>query len=246
MRPALNTFMKSFYEMLQIIESYRDIEHDPFDKEVGALNMTSRLPVPTDGDIFGALRGLTRGFHLNTIIGRMFQPWSVGLKFAPRRWDLYEKTGKKEDVYKWSVSEEDHRANNNYKAALSMFKQEIANAVTSLPDKQGFDVVAQKHRDVLGPSKNFLKDILAEQDSDLIDSLRNAYNIFYSVFGPRYSDQARNFANFIQIVREELMRYKETLPTMGDDEEDDMADNPYVQALKQEEERYMDIHRKEL
>jgi len=238
--------MKSFYEMCQIVEGYKDVTRTAFDDEVGALNMTAKLPVPTDGDIFASLRGLTRGFHLNTIVGRMFQPWANGLEWAPRRWDLYEKSGKKEDMHKWSISEKDHRANNNYKAALDMFKQEMANAISALPHKKGFDVVQQKERDILGPTKKFFQGMQTDDEHDLIESLRKAYEIFDGVFGPHYYDQARNFANFIQIVREELMRYKETLPSMGSDEGEDTADMPYMEELKKEEERYMAIYRKNL
>lgn len=128
------------------------------------------------------------------------------------------------------------------KAAYSLFKQEIANAVQALPFKKGFDVVAQKHQDIMGPAKNFLSDIQADE-ADLIESMRKAFDIFWAVFGPGYSSQARNFANFFEIVKDEFMRYREDLPAMGDDDGTDAADNPYVKHIDQEIKKYLEIER---
>lgn len=233
--------MKSFYELSCIIEDYKSLDRNAELGKIGKINMTANLPMPKGGDVLQQIRELTRGFHLNTIIGRMFQPWAVGLELAPTRWDLQEKGGEKE-VYKWRISRDDKRANNNYKAAYSLFKQEIANAVQALPFKKGFDVLSQKHIDVMGPAKNFLSDMRADE-ADLIESMRKAFNIFWTVFGPGYYSQARNFANFFEIVKDEFMRYRETLPTMGDDDEADAADNPYVKDISNEIDRYMEIER---
>lgn len=234
--------MKSFYEMWVFLEGYQDVDKDAEHAGMMRMNMTANLRPPEDKDILASIRGLTRGFHLNTIIGRMLQPWITGLEFAPRRWDLYEKTGNKKDIYKWSISETDKRANNGYKAAYSLFKQELANAIQSLPYKQGYDVNAQKLRDILAPAKKFFGGMQSEE-GDLIEIMRKAYKIFDTVFGPRYPSQARNFSNFFQIVRDEFMRYKEVLPTMGDDDEEDVVDNEYTQAFHQEAERYYRIER---
>jgi hypothetical protein len=234
--------MESFHKFYQILENYKDIERSLEAERISSLNMTSRLPMPKDGDILKHIRGLTRGFHLNTIVNRIFQPWIQGLEFAPARWDLYEKSNEKKDVYKWRISENDKRANNQYKAAYSLFKQEIANAVNSLPEKTGFNIISQSPQDVMMATKQFLKDVQAEE-ADLIESMQKAYNIFTSVFGPRYYNQARNFANFFQIVHDEFMRYKEMLPAMGEDDEMDIADTQYTKAIKKEIEKYLEIER---
>jgi len=81
--------MKSFYEFLRFLEGYKDIDPEEETERARRLNLTARLPLPKDKNIFASLRDLTRGFHLNTIIGRMLTPWTVSLEsIAPFRWDL--------------------------------------------------------------------------------------------------------------------------------------------------------------
>jgi len=207
------------------LESYKDIDHEKESERIQGINMTASLPL-SDRPPLDQIGELTRGFHLNTIIGRMMQPWVVGLNFAP-----LDRETAGIDPYKWRVSDTDKRGNNAYKAAYELFKQEIANAVSSLPFKTGMNVVSGKPEDVLAKSKDFFRAYQAE-DKGLIKSLEAAWKIFVGVFGLRGSEtQKRNFLNFMQIVQEEFMTIGEMLPTMGDDNGTRRVNNSLVKRL---------------
>ena len=92
--------------------------------------MTANLGNFSNKPILNAIRDLTRGFHLNTIVGRMFQSWTNGFNRAPVKWDLIEDSP--EEAYQYRTSKSDPKANNRYKAAYSLFKQEIAKHLCSL------------------------------------------------------------------------------------------------------------------
>lgn len=210
------------------LENYKDIDPEEEGKRIQGINMTAHLP-STDKPPLDYIRGLTRGFHLNTIIGRMMQQWLTGLKFAPVDYEMISLNP--ERAYKWRVSETDKRGNNAYKAAYELFKQEIANAVSSLPFKAGRNVISGKPEDVLAKSKEFFGGYHAE-DKGLIESLESAWKIFVDVFGIHRSEtQKRNFLNFMEIVRDEFMTIGEMLPMMGDDDGTKQVTSAFVERL---------------
>jgi hypothetical protein len=210
------------------LESYKDIDHEKEGERVQGINMTAGLPW-SDRPPLDQIRELTRGFHLNTIIGRMMQQWVVGLNFAPVDHETVGTDPQK--AYRWRISKTDRRGNDAYKAAYELFKQEIANAVSSLPFKTGLNVISGKPEDVLAKSKDFFRAYQAE-DKGLIESLEAAWKIFVGVFGLRGSEtQKRNFLNFMQIVQEEFMTIGEMLPTMGDDNGTRRVNNSLVKRL---------------
>lgn len=225
--------MKSFYE------TYRDVDAAKEQERVRSMNMTSKLPVGHK-PAFNAIRELTRGFHLNTIISRMFTPWVSGFEHAPIRWDLSET--RPDAVYQYRVSEKDKRGNDKYKAAYELFKQEMANAVAALPEKKGFDIVAGRDRDIMHPTKQFFQGVEVEE-RDLIESVRRAFKIFWSVFGESWKTGIRDYINFFEIVKEEFMRLGEYLPTMGDGG-GEMSSSPYIGLLDKEIERYRELENK--
>lgn len=184
------------------LESYKDLDSDQEQKKIQNINMTASLPLFKSNPL-NHMGQLTRGFHLNTIIGRMMSPWATGLKWAPKR---------------WRISEENKAANNAYKAAYELFKQELANAVDSLPYKTGMNIHTGTPEDVMAKSKEFFKDYLPE-NKNLIQSMNNAWKIYTDVFGDdnqeNYS-QIQNFLNFYQIVEQEFLTIGEMLPTLDD------------------------------
>ena len=189
--------MKTFSEWL---ESYKDVDPEQESKKIQDINMTASLPLFKTAPL-NHIKNLTRGFHLNTIIGRMMQRWTAALSMAPRE---------------WRISKEKKAANDKYKAAYDLFKQEIANAVDNLPYKTGVDIRSGKPEDILAKSKEFFKDYVPE-NKNLIQSMNNAWKIYTSVFGDDYQDsQIQNFLNFYQIVKEEFLTIGEMLPTLGE------------------------------
>jgi len=254
--------MHTFYEFWRFLEDYKSVDPEEEREKAQELNLTSGLPLPKGGDILQAIGDLTRGFHLNTIIGRMLQPWTVGLKFAPIRWDLVQyddddwQIANPEEVYKnCSKIPDRHRtpsghekdrswmvANDRYKAAYDLFKQELANAVEALPHKEGRDIHSGEYVDVMATAKSFFQKFNTEP-KDLIDAMNDAWEIHNSIFGPRYVNQARNFINFFQIVKEEFMKIGEKLPTMGDDEDEDLSRSPYMKSLDNEIAKYEKIEK---
>lgn len=217
----------NFYEFYQLLEDFRDIDPENERQTASRMGMTAGLPVGSPLDM---LHDLTRAFHLNTIVGRMFQVWTNSFQYAPVHWEYQETAPEK--VYQYCISRTDWRANDRYKAAYDLFKQEIANAVAALPYKEGKDIRTGKYQDVMAATKQFLSKIETEE-RDLIQSMRNAYRIYWTVFGHPYRQHIRDFRNFFEIVKEEFMKLSEQLPTMGEDE-GEIADTPYVQALDAE------------
>lgn len=219
------------------LENYKEVDPEKEAEKVQDINMTAHLPL-SDKAPLDQIRGLTRGFHLNTIIGRMMQRWVNGLRFAPVDYKLAQTDPEKATRYR--VSGEDKRGNDNYKAAYEMFKQEIANAVAALPFKTGINVLSGKPEDVLMKSKDFLSGYRSE-DKDLIRSLNDAWKIYVSVFGndpSRNYSQILNFMNFLQIVKEEFMTIGEMLPKLGDDDGMRQVDSRIVKELDKEINKY--------
>jgi hypothetical protein len=225
--------MKSFYEAYQDVDAARERER------VRGMNMTSKLPVGGKPAL-NAIRELTRGFHLNTIISRMFQPWVSGFEHAPIRYDLLET--RPDAVYQYRISEKDKRGNDKYKAAYELFKQEMANAVAALPEKKGFDIISGRDRDIMHPTKQFFKGVGVEE-RDLIESVRRAFKIFWAVFGETWKSGIRDYINFFEIVKEEFMRLGERLPTMGDGG-GEMSSSPYIALLDNEIKKYRELEEK--
>jgi len=194
--------MKTFEEWLKA---------DP-EKEIeakNALNMTVSLPSSGGGHIFDFIGGLTRGFHLNTVVGRMMTPWTNTLTIESWRRSLAE-----------NLRGDDGMPNDNFMAAYDLFKNEIAMAVRDLPHKSARDVRTDAEVDALGPSKEFLKGY--EGDSEgYLTHLGRAFEICMKVFPPKtFSSvalqQSDNFRNFLELVRDEFMTFGERLPAMRD------------------------------
>jgi hypothetical protein len=175
----------------------------------------------------------------------MFQPWQNGFNYAPVDFEKMVQyhelldVGRAEeakavyaDAFKYCVSPENRKGNDRYKAAYDFFKREIANAVATLPYKEGMDANTGKIRDVMLNTRQFLQGIRPE-NKELIQSMRDAFNIFWSVFKDSYSNHIRDYINFFEIVKEEFMKIGELLPTMGDD---DMSkpSMPYIKELNRE------------
>ena len=231
--------MTSFYEFCEILEDYKNIDPEKEYERMLAMNMTASLPI---GDVSKGISGLTadltRGFHLNTIMQRMVQPWILGLqRAAPLRYDLAQASGNPEDLYKYQISEKNPLGNNQFKAAFFLFKQELANALHAVPDKTAFDIVQQKEVDALEKAKAYFQGFTPEE-KDMIQSLRDALNIYMNVFGNKASaNQIRNFENFIEIVKDEFFIIPEKMPTMAQKTSEDFANAPYVKLLDQEQKR---------
>lgn len=223
------------------LENYKNIDSNEENEKINKINMTANLPLPISASKNIAQNisniGLTRGFHLNTIVGRMMTPWIKSLNRAPIDYSLLEIDPEK--AIKWSISSTDRKANNNYKAAYDLFKQEIANAVSALPVKLGNNVITGKPEDVLLKTKEFLSNYTPEE-KDLIESLNNAWNLYTKVFGNNPINnfaQIQNFANFFQIVKEEFMKIGELLNSMQDGKLD-VIENDFFKALNKEQRKY--------
>lgn len=195
-------------------------------RNIQNVNMTASLPL-FKGAPLNHIKNLTRGFHLNTIIGRMMQRWVGGLSRAPGG---------------WRISKENMAANDKYKAAYDLFKQEIANAVDNLPYKTGMNIQTGKPEDVMAKSKEFLRGYLPE-DKDLIQSMNNAWKIYANVFGDDSQGnygQIQNFLNFFQIVKEEFMTIGEMLPTLGG-QTSHKVENEFVKDIQREIDKYYNM-----
>lgn len=192
--------MKSFLEWLKA---------DP-EKEIAAknsLNMTAGLPGPGGKNIFDFVGGLTRGFHLNTVIGRMMTPWTNTL--TSENWQA---------LLAPNLKGADGKPNENFMAAYDLFKNEIAMAVRDLPGKTGRDVRTGRDVDVLAPAKDFFRGYEGESEG-YITHLGRAFEICMKVFPKkRFSSvilqQTDNFRNFLELVRDEFMTFGERLPSM--------------------------------
>jgi len=222
------------------LENYKDINNKEEYEKINKLNMTASLPFEPKSipQAISDIGKLTRGFHLNTIVGRMMTPWINSLNRAPIDYELLETDPEK--ATKWSVSSTDRKANNNYKAAYDLFKQEIANAVDALPVKLGINIMTGKPEDVLLKTKEFLSNYTPEE-KDLVKSLDNAWNLYTKVFGNDKKSnfsQIQNFANFFQLVKEEFMKIGELLNNMQDDDGLNVIQNDFLKALNKEQRKY--------
>lgn len=178
-----------------------NLDSDEETERVDALNMTNQLPL-IKGPIMAGISELTRGFHLNTIVGRMMRPWVNTLNVANWKRGLEPR-----------FKDEDGEPNANFHAAYDLFKDEVGKAVKSLPFKKGKDVRTGSYVDILAPAKSFLGKY-EEGSGQYLDNLDNALDISLKVF-PKNLQQVMNFINFLQIVRDEFMTFGERLPTLG-------------------------------
>lgn len=208
-------------------------------EDIDKLNMTRSLPLSRDKNPFAQISGLTRGFHLNTIVSRMLRPWQSTIEFFQNRKEqVAERMSKEmgmvdtrplEDQKIFGIHKKfigiDGKLNSNFMAAFDLFKNELSNAIHDLPFKTGQDVVANKIVDVLGPVKQYFSSYM-RADDDFLKSLDKAFKINLAVFGTErvfikgnpshYSPTlANNFINFLQIVRDEFITIGEHLPTLG-------------------------------
>lgn len=167
-----------------LLENYLNLDKNAESDSVASLNMTSKLPNLGSKGLKN-IGQLTRGFHLNTIIGRMLRVFTNAMLRSD---------------------------SDKLKSAYDLFKNELSVVVHNLPYKRGRDIHSGKAVDVLEPSKDFLKDY--SSDGDFLNSLDNALKISLSAL-PNERGQINNFINFLEIVRDEFLTIGEMLPTMG-------------------------------
>lgn len=189
------------------LENEDEIERN----KVYSLNMTARLD-PT----LGFSPDLTRGFHLNTIAGRMLQTWTSTMERFKHLKDAIAKRMKDPSfdqifgIYRKYINE-DGTLNRNFYLAYDFFKNELSNAVNSLPFKTAKDINKNNNYvDVLHPLKDFLSSYSKEEEGDLFKSLDKAIQINRMVFF-RWDETVEDFINFLQIVRDEFMTIGEKL-----------------------------------
>jgi hypothetical protein len=185
--------MRTFLDLMKEWDSV-DPASERRSKE--GLNMTASVPSGA------SISSLTRGFHLNTLVGRMMSPWVNTLEMPHWQSSLPPRF------------QEQGKMNKNFLAAYDLFKNEIAKAVHGVPVRLGRDVRTGEVVDVLGGAKEFLRGYDGEGDDYLIH-LDRALKIQMAVF-PRLPSLIRNFVNFLEITRDEFMTFKEVLPTLGE------------------------------
>jgi hypothetical protein len=186
--------MKTFLEMMREWDS---VDPSSERKSKDGLNMTAGIPARGV-----SINDLTRGFHLNTIVGRMMTPWVNTLEMDSWQRSLPEKF------------RDGGKINRNFLAAYDLFKNELAKAVNGLPFKKGRDVTKGKVVDVLGGARGLLKGYGGEA-GDYMLHLDKALKIQASVF-PIMPSLVHHFINFLEIVRDEFMTFGEVLPTLGE------------------------------
>ena len=191
-----------------------DIEKEK--KDIDDLNMTSKLPLFKDNPL-ASIGKLTRGFHLNTIIGRILRPWiTVISNFEKHKDKVIKRLPDLSDnifgINKKYIGE-DGSLNNNFLSAYDLFKNELSNAMNDLPFKTGYDIVGNRQIDVLEPIRKFFSNYSGQ--GDFLDSLDKSLKINLMVLGHSL-EQVRNFINFLEIVRDEFITIGEQLPTLGE------------------------------
>jgi hypothetical protein len=195
------------------------LEELDIDKEetgVRDLNMTAKLPLYRNNPL-GNISNLTRGFHLNTIVGRMLRPWINIIKLFEDKKDavtrrLPDLTDEIFGINKKYINK-DGLLNSNFLSAYDLFKDELSRSINNLPYKLGKDVHSGEYVDPLSPTKAFLKKY--DNEDDFLESLDKALDISLMVMG-HSSEQVRNFINFLEIVRDEFITIGERLPTLGE------------------------------
>ena len=148
---------------------YMDLDPRLEKQATQSLNMTRSLPAKDDMNPLSFVSGLTRGFHLNTIVGRMLLPWTNALnnpKWAEGLPPAFREAG---------------RPNKNFMAAYDLYKNEIAKVINGLPVKLGKDVKTGVEVDVLEPVKKFMKSY-GEETEDYLKHLDVALGITLKVF----------------------------------------------------------------
>jgi len=192
----------NFYKLSKLIEDYKDVNYSDESQKIYDLNMTAKLPLAKSPEEHSdMMSNLTRGFHLNTIVGRMMQNWVAALRFAPKEYRLPDSK----------------IANDKFKAAYDLFKDEIAKSIHALPEKTAIDIVQNKQIDVLSSTKDFFKEYSPGQE-EFLTHLRYALSLYFKVFGEPdgYNSQVQNFINFLQIAKEEFFTIGEKLPTFSE------------------------------
>lgn len=193
------------------------LDIDKEDKEISGLNMTASLPFVPNNPL-GFIGTLTRGFHLNTVVGRMMRPWINIINLFERIKDkisirLPDSSDKIFGINKKYINK-DGTLNNNFLSAYDLFKNEISKAINNLPYKEGKDIHSGSDVDVLSPVKSFLSKY-GDHEEDFLDSLDKALEINLIVMG-HSAEQIRNFINFLELVRDEFITIGERLPTLDE------------------------------
>lgn len=147
-----------------------------------ALNQTARLGVRSTQarSVQAALQGLERGFHVNTVTGRLFHHWAVSLK------------GK---VYAKVPTEE-------YWRLYGLWRERVAAACYALPPLRRVSVHTGTAVDVLRPIKNALDDPHLRGSAAAL--MKQAIAIEKAALGPLSFSSLRDYGNWTELAHEEF------------------------------------------
>lgn len=209
---------------------------------VEALNLSAKLPLLSMEE----QRNLTRAFHINTILGRLLAPWIYSLRphkgktFGPVRWHL----AKYDDEGNFLNSDEVYKYRDNpsaLAAAYSFFRDELLKAIKCLPSKVGLDYLTHQQVDVLKPIFDEFPEIVDLEEEDLLQHITGAWNIFEVVFDPpSHQTEARNFANFIEVIIDEFLTIGEIAPAFNE-ELPERFETPLVEELRRKKSQFLQI-----
>ena len=196
-----------------------DLEIYPADEAqaIGTeLNLTLKLPPPSSNmlDTVSTLQE-SRGFHLNTLLGRMFMKWSYKRLFP--RFDLVD-----QDTADFSSDEvkntinlyrdvDTGKPNKKYQAAYDIWKDYIKAAVSAVPIIKQTDINTATDIDVLSKARELLNTSTKDSGNvtEVIGNMQKSYKIYTDVNGTSDSDAIRNYANFMELLMELFPEHKE-------------------------------------
>jgi hypothetical protein len=213
--------------------------------DISQLNMTAKLPL-ADSPILNQLGELRRGFHLNTIIGRMFIGFTAP-KILPR-YDLAERgqgneITNPEVAMKYSTGKPDFKPTKALHAAYDSFREAIANAIQAIPELLQRNYHTGKDIDTLTAAKSILgkyKDryLSNNKPENIVKEMRKAWNISDEVFGPASAkEQARNFANFYSLLIDEYYESRNNSGITIQATPQSSSDSPELMLRKQAQEQ---------
>ena len=189
---------------------YEDWERNPDTDWEAEERLINRLYMRPDyrGPLsLNEIQGLTRAFHINTIVARILSEWVSPLVARP----------------KWVARHYPEAA-----LAYLLFKDAVLLAVACLPEKQGLDVNTGQYMNVLSPLYATFPSLEYTDCYDIVQSMRSAYRINKAIWGHQPS-QARNFQNFFEIVVDEFYTLSDRARTLAED-----VPTPVTQAIRNE------------
>lgn len=142
------------------------------------------------------MNGMDRGFHLQTVLGRILQPWTV----------KYVRRGPFRD-------EATKGPNDKFRQMYRLFHDAIADAVASVPKRDGTDMRDGGTVDTFDRARELIPG--GKAGSRIVDAMRRAWQIGEATFNhdgqAERKDAARDFGNFFQILHEEYSPQQEYL-----------------------------------